>query len=225
MRVCCANPTSELMLKHECHTTKPKKMNIFILSKNAKRAARFHCDKHVIKMILESIQLLTCAWYSFGLPGWEAEISAKVAEHPVTKMHGDDAKTTVYKRTHANHPCSLWVQKSAANYAWLVDMTRELCLEKRRRWPKTLPHKCEAYLDALQTPPPLLKDVGQTPFAVAISSTEIRAKRPRCTEDELECIEAYRDYYAFDKPFASWKCDDAPDWFQERKKQMPSLVA
>ena len=193
-------------------------MNIFVLSKNAKRAARYHCDKHVIKMILESIQLLTAAWYAYGQPGWQDVVSEAVASHHVTKAHGPDTKTTAYKLTHANHPCAVWVKKSASNYAWLVDMTRELCAEKKRRWPKSLPHKCEAYLDALQCPPLLLSDVGRTPFAIAISSETIRARFQKCTMDSDECVLAYREYYMQDKPFASWKNNAIPAWFVSQKQ-------
>ena len=164
-------------------------------------------------MILESIQLLTAAWYAYGQPGWESIVSEKVASHEVTKMHGPLTKTAAYKLTHANHPCSVWVKRSASNYAWLVNMTKELCAEKRRRWPKSLPHKCEAYLDALESPPILLQDVGLTPFAVAINSETIRAQYPQCTSNVDECVQAYREYYRKDKPFAAWKNNTKPDWF------------
>ena len=56
-------------------------MNIFVLSKNPQIAAHLHCDKHVVKMILETAQLLYSA-------------------HPV--IPGG------YKRTHVNHPCAVW---------------------------------------------------------------------------------------------------------------------
>jgi hypothetical protein len=208
-------------------------MNIFVLSKAAKKAARYHCDKHVVKMILESIQLLFAAWcvgpvftrwnlvaltavarrYAYGTPGWESRVTEAVSVHPVTKQHGEGARTAPYRLTHANHPCSLWVKRSASNYAWLVDMTTELCAEKRRRWPKSLPHKCEAYLDALREPPSLMPDVGLTPFAIAIKSEDIRAKYPNCSSDRAECVLAYREYYKRDKPFAAWKGDNPPEWF------------
>ena len=33
-------------------------MNIFVLDKNPKKAAEYHCNKHVVKMILESCQMV-----------------------------------------------------------------------------------------------------------------------------------------------------------------------
>ena len=36
-------------------------MNIFYLSTNTDECARYHCDKHVVKMILETAQMLSTA--------------------------------------------------------------------------------------------------------------------------------------------------------------------
>lgn len=67
-------------------------MNIFVLDKCPIKAAQYQCDKHVVKMILETAQLL-CSVYPNG-------------EAP-------------YKRTHYNHPCAIWTRESWANYYWL----------------------------------------------------------------------------------------------------------
>ena len=62
-------------------------MNIFILDKNIKKCASYHCDKHVAKMILESAQMLSTA----------------------VRLAGDDIG---YKVTHQNHPCMVWTRNS-----------------------------------------------------------------------------------------------------------------
>jgi hypothetical protein len=67
-------------------------MNIFVLSYDPVRAAQYTCDKHVVKMPLETAQLL-CSVFPAG--------------------------TAPYKRTHYNHPCAQWVRESDANYRWL----------------------------------------------------------------------------------------------------------
>ena len=36
-------------------------MNIFYLDENPKKCAKYHCDKHVVKMIIEYAQLLSTA--------------------------------------------------------------------------------------------------------------------------------------------------------------------
>ena len=92
-------------------------MNIFYLDKDPARAAAYHCDKHVVKMILESCQLLSNA------------------------MPDNLAR---YKRTHVNHPCSKWVQESPANFAWLCNLTLNLLHEWSKRYGKP-PHTHKCY--------------------------------------------------------------------------------
>ena len=75
-------------------------MNIFYLNKDPEIAAQMHCDKHVVKMILESAQMLSTA-------------------HRI--LDGDDIANSkgLYKMTHKNHPCNIWVRKNNENYEWL----------------------------------------------------------------------------------------------------------
>lgn len=93
-------------------------MNIFILDKNPLLAARYQCDKHVVKMCLETAQLL-CSAFSEG--------------------------TAPYRRTHYNHPCSKWVRGSEANFIWLVNHGRALCNEYTLRYGKI--HKSESVIE------------------------------------------------------------------------------
>lgn len=86
-------------------------MNIFYLDNNPKTCARYHCDKHVVKMILETAQLLCGAHWATG---GEAQ----------------------YKPTHLNHPCAIWTRKSLSNYKWLCELGFQLCLEYTRRYGK-----------------------------------------------------------------------------------------
>ena len=71
----------------------------------------YHCDKHISKMVVESVQLLCTA-------------------HRVDKT----AKPWMYKATHRNHPCALWVRESKANYMWLLKLAEELSAEYSRRY-------------------------------------------------------------------------------------------
>ncbi len=75
-------------------------MNIFYLDKDPVVAAQMMCDKHVVKMILESAQMLSTA-------------------HRV--LDGDKKADSrgLYKMVHKNHPCSKWVRECDANYEWL----------------------------------------------------------------------------------------------------------
>ena len=72
-------------------------MNIFYLDEDPKLAAIMQYNKHVVKMILESAQMLCTA-------------------HHV--IMGEDADVP-YKIAHKNHPSTIWCRQSAQNYAWL----------------------------------------------------------------------------------------------------------
>ena len=114
-------------------------MNIFVLDKNPHVAAMYACDKHVVKMILESAQML-CSVHPEG--------------------------TAPYKRGFYNHPCTKWVRASSENYDWLIEHARALCTEYTRRYGKV--HKSEQVIDWCDANRPELPDVGLTPFAQAM---------------------------------------------------------
>ena len=87
-------------------------MNIFVLDHNQKLAAQYHCDKHVVKMIVEYAQLLCTAHW----------------------MSGSQAQ---YRSTHKNHPCAVWTRECIENYEWLCVLANHLCDEYSSRYNKT----------------------------------------------------------------------------------------
>ena len=112
-------------------------MNIFYLDKCPKRSARYQYNKHVVKMILESAQMLCTAH----------------------RYYGND--NVPYKTTHLNHPSTAWVRDNCENYAWLYRHMIELGEEYTRRYGKT--HltiiKCK---DPLNNTPPNMAWLGFT---------------------------------------------------------------
>ncbi|SET06435.1 pyrimidine dimer DNA glycosylase/endonuclease V [Thalassotalea agarivorans] len=116
-------------------------MNIFILDEDITRCAQYHCDQHVVKMILESVQLLCTALNKKGF-------------------------STPYKSTHAKHPCVLWVEESYDNFLWLVELTRALNTEYQYRYDKTTDHKSMAVLEKILDYP--YESKGLTEFAQAM---------------------------------------------------------
>ena len=82
-------------------------MNIFVLDTDPEIAAILHCDKHIVKMPLETAQMLSTIC---GGP---------------------------YKPTHANHPCTVWARASTENYRWLVHLGVALSHEYTYRYGKT----------------------------------------------------------------------------------------
>lgn len=112
-------------------------MNIFVLSENPAKAAKMHCDKHVVKMLLETTQLLCSAYYYTG----QEELSP-------------------YKLAHKNHPCSIWVRESLENWLWLQQLGIELYKEYKYRYGLNKTHKSGEILLTLL--PPLLPCKGIT---------------------------------------------------------------
>lgn len=98
-------------------------MNIFVTSPSPIESAKFLDDKRVVKMVLETAQMLSTA---------------------ITECGG----TGFYKTTHRNHPCSVWARTSSTNYDWLRRHFKALCKEYALRYGKT--HKCESYMQDIQ---------------------------------------------------------------------------
>jgi hypothetical protein len=95
-------------------------MNIFATSICPIESAKYLDDKRVVKMVLETAQILSTV------------INLKCVNNIV-----------VYKSTHVNHPCSVWARESVGNYHWLLSHFEALCDEYTLRYSKV--HKCEQY--------------------------------------------------------------------------------
>jgi len=116
-------------------------MNIFILDKDPTLAAQYQCDKHVVKMVLETAQLLCTVVSDLG------------ADVP-------------YKATHRKHPCTLWAAESRQNFEWLVEHGISLAEEYTLRYDRE--HKSEAVIRLAAKHSRLLPDKGLTPWAQAM---------------------------------------------------------
>jgi len=121
-------------------------MNIFALHTDPQTCAEMHCDKHVVKMILEHAQLMCTAHHL----------------HPNTSVE----YVIPYKQTHVNHPCGKWVRESTSNYSWLYQMTRHLNAEYKYRYDKSDDHKSWTAIKNLPTPN--LPMIPMTTFAQAM---------------------------------------------------------
>ena len=113
-------------------------MNIFILDNSPAIAARYHADKHVPKMVLESAQMLS------------------------TVLKGP------YKPTHANHPCTKWVAASRQNAEWLWLLADHLNIEYKERFGHSKNHKSWDAIEPIWREIRTLPDAGLTPFAQAM---------------------------------------------------------
>jgi hypothetical protein len=163
-------------------------MNIFFLHLDPKTCAQMHVNKHTIKMLLESVQLLCSAHH----------------------VHPSGKELKLMKLSHKNHPSAIWTRESLSNYNWLLELTKELCKEYTYRYGKI--HKCEKeYLQILEENKPNIPDIGFTPPKQAMPDTyKIE------TNNIEDSIEAYRQYYFFEKSHMfNWKNREIPEWIIE----------
>lgn len=183
-------------------------MNIFYLSADPVEAAQWMVDKHVVKMIVESAQLLSTAHRV--LDGQEiAEKKMVAGSIPVRwrntkKWKLQDAREpVVYQATHVNHPSCIWTRQSIENYNWLVDHFFALMAEYTHRYNKE--HKCFGELSyMLQSPPKNLQEYDWTPMPSAMDD------KYKISEDP---IDNYRNYYKFGKVnLHHWTNRSAPQW-------------
>lgn len=100
-------------------------MNLFVLDPVPSVAAKAHCNKHVVKMIVETAQVLSTVLHLKGVT-----------------MEG------LYKPTHRAHPCTLWAAESWSNFRWAVKLGLALCAEYTTRYQKR--HKTQDLLEALE---------------------------------------------------------------------------
>jgi len=116
-------------------------VNIFVLDTDVQKCAEYHADQHVVKMILESAQML-CT---------------------VLNENGVQAP---YKSTHVHHPCTIWAGASLANWTWLRSLALSLNDEYRYRFDRQRDHRSAIVARKLPLPP--IKDAGLTEFAQAM---------------------------------------------------------
>jgi hypothetical protein len=140
-------------------------MNIFFLSLNPKEAAELHCDTHVVKMILESAQLLYSAHWL---------------------LNPESLPETAYKIAHKNHPCSIWTRKSISNYMWLASLAWWLCKEYQYRYGQERTHKTEAHIVWLLENPP-----KSIPFCIFTPPAQAMPDEYK----HSDVITAYRTFY------------------------------
>lgn len=160
-------------------------MNVFYLDEDPAVCAQFHCDRHVIKMILESAQLLSAAHHVLGTD-----------------------QTNLYKLTHRYHPSTQWVMQCSGNYEYVYNLFVELLKEWRFRYHNSnnsYSHKCDALIEPLKHLP-LHITIGNMTEPPAVMDISIRKNNT---------IESYRNLYKTVKfNICSWKAPrNKPDWF------------
>lgn len=176
-------------------------MNIFYLHKEPEVSAQLHCDKHVVKMIIEYAQMLSTAhrmvdgeqYYGLSKNG------RRIARwrHPNSNL-----ENVLYKASHINHPSAVWVRENAIQYQYMYDMFTALCDEYTYRYGKV--HMTDSKLrDVLNNIPDNmpLGDWREPPQAM-----------PDDVKSESS-LDAYHKYYReYKKSFAKWTNREVPQF-------------
>lgn len=170
-------------------------MNIFFLDKDQYKAAEYHHDIHLNKMILETAQLLSTA-------------------HHV--LDGENARSDIYKKTHVNHPMAVWVRQDYYNYMWAHDLLVGLIIEYVVRKDKI--HASSKLLKPLGIVPKNIK-YGDMTIPPLCMPDEYKVS-PVTSFDDV--VESYRKYYIHAKQvnkngknMATWTKRQQPYWFNK----------
>lgn len=167
-------------------------MNVFFLDTDPTTAAQWQCDRHVVKMILESAQLLSTAHRELDGDEWADEVG-------------------LYKSTHKNHPSAVWARQSTRNYRWLYLHFLALCDEYRYRYGKD--HKTWTKLHGV---------LGEFPDAMSAANWSDPPQCMPDEYKHANSVQAYRNYYRLDKASNDWFCYNkgrcAPWWLTPSKE-------
>ena len=181
-------------------------MNIFFLDQDPRQCAEWMVDKHVVKMIVETAQLLSTAHRILDceevIVHLQHKETGKVRKKNVWVLP-DDRNESLYACTHRNHPSAVWCRESVENYNWLVDHLYALGDEYTYRYGKkhATIEKC---FYQLQSPPFGLRAWDWTQPPSAMGAEFIISDDP---------VVNYRNYYKFGKAnLHSWKKRSAPEW-------------
>lgn len=179
-------------------------MNIFYIDKDPVQAAIWAVDRHCVKMILESAQLLSTAHRV--LDGVEIESKSKTGRKARRWVLNDAREDVLYSATHINHPSAVWCRQSVQNYEWLVEHFFALMMEYNYRYDKQ--HKCYGELSyMLQSPPKNLENYDWTEMPSCMAEEYIISDDP---------IINYRNYYKIGKSnLHSWKNRQPPEWINQ----------
>ena len=102
-------------------------MNIFVTSPCPHESAKVLPDKHVVKMPLETCQMLSIV-FSHWYYDWGDDLVKKK----------DGTPYSVKKGAFRNHPCTQWAAASLLNTAWLIENGCDLSQEYSFRYGKIL---------------------------------------------------------------------------------------
>jgi hypothetical protein len=181
-------------------------MNIFVVDTDPVIAAQSLCNSHVVKMIVESAQMLSTA---------HRMLDGKLTRRPSKSgktlskywVLDDKRENVLYKAVHMGHPCTVWTTQSNNNYNWHYCHFIALCEEYRHRYGKT--HATETKLAGILSTPP--KNI---PIGTLTSQPLAMGSNPECI-NKSDIVESYRNFYQTKQTRFKmvWTKREIPEWF------------
>ena len=214
-------------------------MNIFFLDKNPDDVAEYHVDRHVIKMIQETAQILSTAHRVLdGSPtkqvllpsvyrnlctlGWTGRVDCayrllpgeSLSFVPGNTIEDVQGWTVMNKQamlaTHAQHPSSLWARENRSNYYWLHALFVALCAEKDVRY-KNGPNETRDRFGKFLSHPPKNLQNGDFTEPPPCMPAGYKVKK---ADGSFDSVASYRQYYIGEKyKFARWTTRTIPLWY------------
>ena len=176
-------------------------MNIFYLHEDPIQNIKWHVDKHVVKMATEYAQLLSTAHRVIDGELYEGRTKNN---HRIKRWKlPDNREDILYKASHVNHPCNVWVRESKSNYRLMYQIYMACLAEYTYRYGKI--HGASKPSISLLRAPDNIKDIGLT---------ELPQAMPKYCKVIGNPIQAYKNYYINEKNgFANWKNRTRPTWY------------
>lgn len=168
-------------------------MNIFLLHSDPRKCARWHCDSHVVKMLLEVCQLLYTAHWALEYSVLSETFSAIELSRVQKMMKIPESLQTApdggYRPVHIHHPCAVWARRTHGNYVWLCLLAVELSREYTFRYNKI--HSCDKHVNWLiANIPQNIRKMPRTNWPIAMD---------RIYKINSNAISCYRHFYKVNK--------------------------
>lgn len=181
-------------------------MNIFYLDQCPVKAAEYAVDKHVVKMVLETAQLLSTAHRV--LDGVKRVVTTPGGRKKTVYDLPDPLyDSTLLQAAHVNHPCTVWTRTNTANYDWLYRHWTALLAEYRYRYQKLHRYDMTIITKLLATPPSGILNAAQ-------QTKPAQAMPPDC--QRTDPVTAYRVYYVQHKAHINrYKRRERPAFWQQ----------
>lgn len=164
-------------------------MNIFLCDPDVNKCAQALDNLRLNKMLIETGQLLSTA-YRRLIPDRDA--------YP----------ESLYKSTHENHPCSVWVRESLDNYLWLLTYFNALHEEYYYR--KRSNHMTWVKLNKV------LKDPVEGMEFKPIQELKVSFDCSSVFDDKISIYDKYRtclrNKWKHDSSTPSWGSRQPPEW-------------